>query len=222
MPPRTIQPERTLVEIDPFVLGSFQVSAYVVTDGGEALVIDAPEGSQRLVAFLKERGQTPRTLVNTHGHGDHVFANTLLKREWPEIEIACGREEAPLLADARQNLSLLFGMEVTSPPPDRLLDEGDTVTVGETAFQVLATPGHSPGSLSLYCPEGPDGPGVVFTGDALFAGSIGRTDFPGMSHARLVESIREKLLALPPETVVYPGHGPATTIGREAETNPFL
>jgi len=105
---------------------------------------------------------------------------------------------------------------------DRLLEDGDRIEVGSAVFEVLATPGHTRGGISLYTPDGPDGRPVVFTGDALFAGGIGRTDFPGSSHKALLESIRSRLLALPPETVVYPGHGPPTTVGEEARTNPWL
>jgi glyoxylase-like metal-dependent hydrolase (beta-lactamase superfamily II) len=218
------------MEIHRFELGGFRVSAYVVTaplksdPGGppEALLIDAPEGAEAIVAFCHERRLTPRLLVNTHGHADHIHANRLLKKTWPDLEIACGQADAPLLVSPIRNLSVLVLRRVKSPPPDRLLSEGDRIEVGEAALEVLETPGHSPGGISLYAPDGPDGRPVVFTGDALFAGSIGRTDFPGARHATLVQSIREKLLVLPPETVVYPGHGEPTTIGEEARTNPFI
>jgi glyoxylase-like metal-dependent hydrolase (beta-lactamase superfamily II) len=121
-----------------------------------------------------------------------------------------------------KNMSPLMAAWIKSPEADRLLAGGDRVTVGGTGFEVLETPGHSPGGISLYCPEGPDGTPVVFTGDALFAGSIGRTDLPGMSEETLLAAIRERLLPLPDETIVYPGHGPASTVGREKATNPWL
>ena len=210
------------MEIHSFVLGSFGVSAYVVVDGGEAMIIDAPEGSQALVAFCEARGLTPRLLVNTHGHADHIFANATLKKQWPDMPIAVGAGDGPMIERPTKNLSVLLMSWVKSPKADRLLADGDTVEVGSARFQVIATPGHTPGGISLYCPDGPDGRGVVFTGDALFADGIGRTDLPGGSHKTLLESIHKRLLALPPETAVYPGHGPATTVGKEAKGNPWL
>ena len=210
------------MEIQSFVLGPLEVSAYVVTDGGEAMIVDAPAGAEAMVAFLEERGIVPSILVNTHGHADHIQGNRRLKETWPAMTLAIGEADARLLAHPLKNLSPLLGAWVKSPEADRLLADGDTVTVGGAAFEVLATPGHSKGSVSLYCPDGPDGCGVVFCGDVLFAGGIGRSDLPGMSSEALMTSIRTRLLALPAETVVYPGHGPASTIGREAKTNPWL
>jgi len=210
------------VEIHSFVLGSFQVSAYVVANGGEAMIVDAPEGSERLVAFCRERNLVPRLLVNTHGHADHIHGNAVLREAWPDLAIAIGREDAPLLTSPMRNLSALVGLPVESPAADRLLADGDHVTVGEADFEVLATPGHTPGGLSLYAAQGPDGQPVVFTGDALFAGGIGRVDLPGGSERTLLESIRKRLLVLPADTVLYPGHGPPSTIGEEARINPWL
>ena len=218
------------MEIHAFELGGFMVSAYVVTalpkgeNAGrpEAMIIDAPEGAEAIIDFCRDRGLTPRLLVNTHGHADHIHSNRLVKETWPDLAIACGRAEAALLGSPLRNLSALVLGWVKSPPPDRLLSGGDRIELADAAFTVLETPGHSPGGISLYSTQGPDGRPVVFTGDALFRGSIGRTDFPGARHEVLLKSIREKLLVLPPETVVYPGHGPTTTIGEEVRTNPFI
>ncbi len=210
------------MEIQPFVLGPLQVSAYVVTEGDEAMLVDGPDGAERMVEFAQDRGARPVVLVNTHGHADHIQGNGLLKETWPDMTLAIGEGDAPMLAHPMKNMSPLMAAWVKSPEADRLLADGDTVTVGGAAFKVLSTPGHSPGGISLYCPEVPDGTGVVFTGDALFAGGIGRTDLPGMSEETLLTAIRQRLLTLPDETVVYPGHGPASTIGREKETNPWL
>lgn len=219
------------MEIHAFELGSFQVSAYVVISGGgaesgepdpEAMIVDAPENARRIVECLRGRRLAPRLLVNTHGHADHIYANKLLKETWPEMQLACGKEDASLLESPFRNLSPLMAAWIKSPKPDRLLAEGDRIELGSAVFEVIETPGHSPGGISLYCSEGPDSAPVVFTGDALFAGSVGRTDFPGSKHATLIRSVRDKLLALPGETRVYPGHGPTTTIELEARTNPFL
>jgi len=210
------------MEIHPFVLGSMQVSAYVVTEDGETMIVDGPEGSERLVAFCRQRGLTPQLLVNTHGHADHIQGNALLKETWPEMALAIGEADAPLLRSPMRNMSILLGAWLKSPEADLLLADGDRLSVGSATFEVLATPGHSPGGISLYAAEGPDGRPVVFSGDALFAGGIGRTDFPGANHKTLIESIKARLLTLPPETVVYPGHGPASTVAAEAATNPWL
>jgi len=210
------------MEIHSFILGGYGVSAYVVTAGEAVMIVDAPEGSEAIIAHCDARGLVPRILVNTHGHADHIHANRLLKERWPDIQIAVGAADAKLLASPLRNLSALMGAWVKSPPPDRLLEDGDRVELGSVSFEVLATPGHTKGGISLFSADGPAGRPVVFTGDALFAGGIGRTDFPSGSHKTLLESIRGRLLTLPPETVVYPGHGPATTIAEEARTNPFL
>ena len=216
------------MEIHPFVLGGYEVSAYVVIavgdrpDQTEAMIVDAPQGSEAIIAFCDQRRLVPRLLVNTHGHADHIYANKRLREHWPEIQIAVGAADAALLGSPLRNLSPLMAAWIKSPKPDRLLEDGDRIELGSAALEVLATPGHTRGSISLFSPDGPDGRPIVFTGDALFAGGIGRTDFPGASHRTLLRSIRARLLALPPETVVYPGHGPPTTIGEEARTNPFL
>jgi glyoxylase-like metal-dependent hydrolase (beta-lactamase superfamily II) len=210
------------MEIHTFELGSFMVSAYVVIADGQAMIVDAPEGSERTLEFCESRGLVPRVLVNTHGHADHIFANAMLKRKWPPMAIAIGKEDAEMAVRPLRNLSPLLGAWIKSPKPDRMLQNGDRIEVGRAVFEVLATPGHTRGGISLFSHEGPDGKPVVFTGDALFASGIGRTDFPGGSAETLLTSIRDRLLTLPPETVAYPGHGPATTIGEEARTNPFL
>ena len=210
------------MEIHIFVLGPLQVSAYVVTDGRETMIVDAPDGAERIIEFLREHDLTPQLLVNTHGHADHIHGNALLKETWPEMALAIGEADAPMLRSPMRNMSILMGSWLKSPEADLLLADGDRLSVGSAAFEVLATAGHSPGGISLYASEGPDGRPVVFSGDALFAGSIGRTDFPGANHNTLIESIKTRLLTLPPETVVYPGHGPASTVAEEAATNPWL
>jgi len=213
---------RDRMEIHSFVLGGFGVSAYVVVDGSDAAIIDGPEGAETLIEFCRGRNLAPKWLINTHGHADHIQGNAAIKEAWPRITLAIGVQDAPLLVSPMKNLSMLLGSWVKSPKADRLLSDGDRIEVGSASLEVLATPGHSRGSISLYSPGGPEGGGVVFTGDALFAGGIGRTDFPGQSGKTLLESIHRRLLVLPPETRVYPGHGPATTIGTEAQTNPWL
>ncbi|MDP6381549.1 MAG: MBL fold metallo-hydrolase, partial [Phycisphaerae bacterium] len=169
-----------------------------------------------------ENGLTPQVLVTTHGHADHIYGNGAVKEAFPEITIAVGAKDASLLTSPLKNLSPLMGKWIKSPEADRRLNDDDTVEIGQMKFRVLDTPGHTKGAISLYSDEGPNGRPVVFPGDVLFAGGIGRTDFPGGSQKTLLESIRTKLLALPAETEVYPGHGPMTSIGEEKASNPFL
>jgi len=210
------------MEIHPFVLGSFGVSAYLVVEGADAVLVDAPEGSEEIVRFCDARGLVPRALVNTHGHFDHIAGNAALKARWPEMTLAIGRQDAAMFTSPLRNLGAVFGLWVKSPAADRLLADGDRLEAGAVVLEVIATPGHSKGGISLYLARGPDGTPAVFTGDALMAGGVGRTDFPGASHKTLQESIRTRLLTLPPQTIVYPGHGGTTTIGTEAGTNPYV
>jgi len=172
-----------------------------------------------ILDLLREQGLEVAAIVNTHGHADHIGGNAALKDAFPRAPVIIGTNDAVMLTDAEANLSAPFGFPVTSPPADRTVAEGDTVEVAGLAFEVHDVPGHSPGHVVYVyrsCPI------LVFGGDVLFRGSIGRTDFPGGSHALLLQGIREKLFMLPPDTVVYPGHGPVTKVGYEKTTNPFL
>jgi glyoxylase-like metal-dependent hydrolase (beta-lactamase superfamily II) len=202
-----------VVDIARFETTPFMSNCFVVREGDAALVIDPGEATDEVLAAVE--GVRVAAVVNTHGHADHCGGNATL------VE----RTGAPLLAHA-QDLPLIetlpqqgamFGVPFApSPKPDRLIDDGDTLDLGPHTFTVRHTPGHSPGHVVLI------GDGMVFAGDVLFAGSIGRTDLPGGSHATLLESINRVLLALPDETVVHSGHGPATTIGAERRGNPYL
>jgi len=191
----------------------FFVNCYVVTDGGEALVIDPGEVTPDILHAID--GFRVPTIVNTHGHCDHCGGNAALLKQ-TGAELVLHSADLPLLRSMEAQAEM-FGVSVEpSPDPDRFLREGDTVTVGGVTLKVLHTPGHSPGHIVLV------GDGIAFVGDVLFAGSVGRTDLPGGDTHQLLESIGRKLLTLPDATTVYPGHGPATTIGQERRTNPFL
>jgi len=154
-------------------------------------------------------------IVNTHGHPDHTSGNKILK-ELTGAEILIHEYDASKLANTSGNLLTFFGLRSTSPPADRILHEGDIIQVGTIKLKVLHTPGHSRGGISLL------GEDFVFTGDTLFAGSIGRYDFPDASYKELMRSIRDRLAILPDHMKVYSGHGPPTTIGKEKRYNPFL
>ena len=218
------------MQVRALTVGPFGVSCYVVSEGAgaradddqPAMVVDPGSEAERILEVVRRDALRVVLIVNTHGHGDHIGANQAMKAAFPEAVLAVHREAAALLADPVRNLSAAFGYRATSPPPDRLLRDGDTLQVGGLIFEVMHVPGHSPGGICLGRRAVDDDPPALFTGDALFAGGIGRTDFPDSHHASLMRGLRERILAWPDETVVYPGHGPATTIGQERRSNPFL
>jgi hydroxyacylglutathione hydrolase len=201
-------------------VSSMAVFAYIVAckKTGEALVIDPAADAQKLLREAKERGYTIKYIVNTHFHVDHVMGNKAMK-ELTGAEIIIHEKDAYGLSHQGSQMFSMFGGE-PSPPADITVKDGDFITVGDTSLEVLHTPGHSPGGISLYHK------GIVFTGDTLFVGGVGRTDLDGGSWDILVTSIRNRLFTLPDETVVAPGHNygdtPKSTIGREKANNPYV
>jgi hydroxyacylglutathione hydrolase len=205
------------MKLEHLLVGPLQSNCFIIGDEltGEAAVID-PGGDGTLI--LDELGKKPWKTVAiliTHAHFDHTAAaDEVVKGTGAPLMVP--RLDAPML-DQAASQARMYGLEVrNSPPPDRLLDDGDTVNVGKEVITMLSTPGHSQGGATFTTSIG------VFPGDTLFAGSIGRTDLPGGDYATLINSIKEKILSLPDDTPVYPGHGPATTVGRERQLNPFL
>ena len=208
--------------VETLVVGELETNCYVVWREGEteALVIDAGGDAEVIGETIDSRGLAPKMLFMTHGHVDHVAANAELKVRYPTMGLAILGPERELLMRPALNLSFFLGGAIETPEPERVLNEGDELAVGSMRFGVLHVPGHTPGSAALAGEI--DGSPVVFCGDTLFAGSVGRSDFPGGDGTVLLASIREKLLSLPDETRVLSGHGPETTIGAERRGNPFL
>jgi len=185
------------------------------TETKNAVVIDPGDDVDRILVSLSEEQLSVTKILNTHGHFDHVGGNQRLK-EVTGAPICIHDEDAPMLAHVSSSAAA-FGMRVNnSPEADETLQDGDIIKFGNLELKVIHTPGHSPGGVSFYRPD------VVFVGDTLFAGSIGRTDFPGGSYDQLIASVKNKLFTLDDKTIVYTGHGPETTIGDEKRTNPFF
>jgi glyoxylase-like metal-dependent hydrolase (beta-lactamase superfamily II) len=202
--------------IEALTVGPLMENCYLVgcEETKEAVVIDPGDEASRILEALNKLQLTLKYIINTHGHFDHVGANKALK-EATGAEILIHPLDAPMLSRISASASS-FGLSGdNSPPADQTIQEGDTVSFGNITFQIFDTPGHTPGGISLYTDRD------VFVGDALFAGSIGRTDFPGGDYGTLINSIQQKLFTLPDDAKVYSGHGPVTTIGREKRFNPF-
>ncbi len=203
-----------------WVLGELESNAYLLIDDteGKALVIDPGGDPSPIVEFIQKSGADLLYILNTHGHVDHIAGNGVLKKLFPHVKILIHENDAHMLTSPAMNLSLWLGKPVVSPKADGYLSEGDSVKVGSLELEVIHTPGHTAGSVCFYLRE----EGVLFSGDTLFRGSVGRTDFPGGSWGALVSSIKDKLFKLPFSTRVCPGHGDETSIGEEMHENPFL
>jgi len=209
------------VIVESLVIGPFEVNTYVLyLDGGhDAVVIDPGDAPREILELLSRHRLNVTHVINTHGHGDHIAGNAALKAAFPGAKICVHPRDAHMLSDANANLSAAFGFSVTSPEADLRIEGNTELAAAGIAFRVEHVPGHSPGSVCLV-PL--DAGTLVFSGDTLFAGSIGRTDLPGGNTGLLLAGIRDKILSLPDETVVYPGHGVKTTVGVEKRENPFV
>ena len=210
------------MKVERRTVGPIETNCYVVAceKTREAIIVDPGFGKSEAQAFIdeiKERGLKVKYIVNTHGHDDHTSGNTAIK-EATNAKVLIHEADAHMLTPFSLNRPKTRNNETESPVADQLLKEGDIIEIGDIKLTVIHTPGHTKGSISLHSQND----NVVFTGDTLFAQSIGRTDFPGGSYPDIMWSLKTKLAKLPDQTVVYPGHGETTTIGKEKNSNPFL
>jgi hydroxyacylglutathione hydrolase len=200
----------------------FDENTYIahLADRKDCIVFDPGFEPDAILEYLQEHSLTPAAILCTHGHSDHIAGNATLKREWRDVPLVIGVGDASKLTDPRGNLSAMFGASLISPPADRTVDEPEVFEAAGLELEVLSTPGHSSGHVVFVCRQFE--PWHVFGGDVLFRGSVGRTDFPDGDFETLRAAIHDKLFVLPDDTIVLPGHGPATTTGREKQTNPFV
>lgn len=210
------------VELAVIVSDLFSENCFVANLKGqsEAIVVDPGFNYDRILAYLDEKKLSPAALLNTHGHADHIGGNAEIKRKWPDCPLIIGAGDAVKLIDPMENLSRGHGIDILSPAADRVVKEGETVSAAGFQLEVYETPGHSRGHVIFLLRD--HTPWIVFGGDVLFQGSIGRFDLPDGDEQQLLESIRSKLYVLPDETIVLPGHGNPTSIGDEKRTNPYV
>jgi len=202
------------------IVGPLQTNCYILAckKSKEAAVID-PGGEEEvnlIINDLKENNFILHYIINTHGHIDHIMGNKLLKESTQARLLIHQLDASRLLEEVNEKFCVFLDRKIASPPPDRFLVDGDEIALGSLKLEVLHTPGHTPGGICLLVKD------IIFTGDTLFAGGVGRTDLPGGSYSDLINSIRRKLLVLSDDKIIYPGHGPASTIGQERRDNPFL
>ncbi|MGJ7921358.1 MBL fold metallo-hydrolase [Neobacillus sp. LXY-4] len=198
-------------------LGPLQTNCYLIIKDEECLVIDPGEEGDKLIHIITSQKLKPKAILLTHAHFDHIGAVDLIRDHF-QIPVYVHEKEAKWLLNPSLNGSQFFGKLVRVKPADYILSEEKEFRIGSFDFQIFETPGHSPGSVSFYFKS----KGIVLAGDALFNGSIGRTDLTGGNHQQLINSIHEKLLTLPEKTIVLSGHGSITTIAQEMDSNPYL
>lgn len=200
-------------------VGPLGTNSYILgcPETGVGVVIDPGSEPERILTEVKRLNLTIKYIINTHGHFDHVGGNRRIV-EATGAQLLIHSDDAPMLDRAAKVATMYGTSSENSPQPNAFLEDGQLIAFGKEELKVLHTPGHTPGGCSLYSAK----QGVAITGDTLFAESVGRTDFPGSSHAALMAGIKGKLMTLPDTTKVYPGHGPSSTIGHERKHNPYL
>lgn len=202
--------------IKAFTVGPMEANCYILynPDKREGLIIDPGAEGSRLIKFIKQEKISINYIINTHGHPDHISANRKIK-EYTNAPILIHQYDAPMLTKSESVLLLIFPLGSSSPPADTFIKDGDLIECAGMKLKVLHTPGHTPGGISLLLDDS------IFTGDTLFSGSIGRSDLPGGSQEVLLNSIK-KILSLGENLIIYPGHGPSTTVSQELHSNPFI
>ena len=204
---------------ETIVVGPLGVNCFILGDkqSNEGMIVDPGADCEMILAAVHHFGITVKYIVNTHGHFDHIGCNRTLK-EKTGAQLLAHKEDVQFLVNAARSAQK-YGLTVeNSPEPDVFLTDGMKLELGRRVIEVLHTPGHTQGGCCLYLANEK----LVITGDTLFADSVGRTDLPGGSHDQLIQSIKAKLMPLPDDTVVWPGHGPSSTIGQERSFNPYL
>lgn len=213
--------------IKTIVQGSYQTNSYVVRKDEsrkDCVIIDTGLDNFQLLQYLSENSLNPIAVILTHGHLDHILGVDELRVKHPEIKVYIHEDDADMLLDAEKNMSKMSAIyaDFSTKPADFMLKDGEDINIADLSLKVIHVPGHTPGGICLYYKE----EDVIFSGDCVFAGSIGRTDFPGYQEGKcfmqLIKGIKEKVLTLPEETKLLPGHGPATTIRCELKHNPYL
>ena len=205
-----------MLKVKKIITGPIDVNCYIIYDSDslKCLIVDPGEEGQKVISEIEKGNFKPELLINTHGHYDHIWSDDEIREKY-NIPLAIGKDDADMIADPVMNGSALFSNPVSVKKPEILLNDGDEIKCSFTKFKVLSAPGHSIGGIFLVFD------GFVITGDTLFAGTIGRTDFPGGDYEQLIQAL-EKIKALDPKTIVYPGHGPQTTVANELRHNPYL
>ena len=212
------------IEVEKLVLGAVSTNVYLVFYNGNCLIVDPSDEAERIISCIEERKAKPLAVLITHGHFDHIMAAPVLAKKYG-IKIYAGEADRQLLEDSKLNLGQSFLGENFTMEADEYLKNGDELEFEDFKLKVMYTPGHTVGSISFYSDDLEDNEAfkkVMFTGDALFAGSIGRVDFPTGNEAAMRRTLEEVFKKMPLETVVFPGHGAATTIERELAHNPYL
>ncbi|MCM8795840.1 MAG: MBL fold metallo-hydrolase [Candidatus Omnitrophica bacterium] len=198
-------------------VGFFEVNCYIlaIKENSPAIIIDPGDEKEKIKIVLDKFQLKPALIINTHGHIDHIGCDEAFG-----VEIYIHKEDVPLLKNSRLNLSQMLGAPFSVKGRIHSLEDKENIKAGEIELQVIHVPGHTPGGIALLMRKPKNN--LLFTGDTLFCLGIGRTDFPGADETLLIKSIKERLLILPDDTVIYPGHGPSSTIGKEKKDNPFL
>jgi len=205
-----------VIEYKKISVGALETNCYIIFNKEKSAIIVDPGGEgEKISLFIEEKKLKPLMIINSHGHADHCGANKFLKEKY-SIPILIHKDDLEILNSFENKFIFPLMKGETSPEPDKFLKDGDLIEFGETSLRIIHTPGHTPGSISILAD------GILFSGDLIFSGSVGRTDLLGGSWTQLINSIRSKILTLPDETIILPGHGPSTTVGNERINNPFI